>query len=82
MHHRQFVQCRLAAAVAVIDGDPEVGRVVKCQGRRGDAEPGTAGDATDPLDDVVDVEDEIAVPIVSGNIADVEADSIDRVVVP
>ena len=52
------------------------------QGCRRDPEADAAVVAAEPLDDVVEIEDQLAPPVAAGNVADLEAQAVDRVVVP
>lgn len=72
----------VAVAVTEIDGDAQISDVVKGQDRRRDPEACAAFTAAHPLDDVVDIEDQIVAPIALAGVADIEAQPIDDVVVP
>lgn len=74
---RYLVQGDLKAAVAPVNIQLQVGDVVERERRRSDPELRAAVDATDPFDDVVDVEDEIGIPVPNG-----EVEPVDVVIVP
>ncbi len=78
----EVVECGPVAAVAPVDGDFKIGHTVEYQIRRRDAELNAAVRRADPFDDVVDVEHQIGVPVALEGIADVEAQAVERVVVP
>ncbi len=74
---RYLVQGDLKAAVAPVNIQLQVGDVVERERRRSDPELRAAVDATDPFDDVVDVEDEVGIPVPNG-----EVKPVDVVIVP
>lgn len=78
----QFTHRGAPLAVAMIYGKLEISEVVKRQRGRRHAEAGLPGIFTNPLDDEVNVEHQIAAPILPFAIAKIKPYPVDEVVVP
>jgi hypothetical protein len=70
------------AAAAEIEADPQIRHVMKGQGGGRDAKPGAAVGPANPFDDVIDVEDQLTPPVTLCDVANIEQQGIDKVVVP
>ena len=80
--NREVINRHAAVAVAKIDANTQVGDVMKRQRRRRDTEACAAFTAAYPLDDVIDVENQIVAPVTLARVANIEAHGVDDIVVP